>query len=255
MSSRLEQFIHDHRDRFDDDEPGKKVWDNIQRQFDPGKKETVPVIWLSAGRWSVVAAVSVLIAGSVWFFTRTVEPKPGATTASNSQGPASATSGPASTITHPSDPIAQSPSNTAGGTKQSSAIAATRGPAVSTQDAHPATAQNKSAADNTEDPTADYQEEMYHYARLVELKHKELRSIEKDEPLLYRQFTGDVKKLDSVYQSLGKQLPRNPNREQLLEAMLQNLQLQMELLNHQLHIIKKINHSKKTAYDDAYKTT
>ena len=103
-------------------------------------------------------------------------------------------------------------------------------------------------------PEDNYKQEMYYYAKLVEIKHKELTSIEKDEPLLYRQFSGDVNKLDSVYRTLKKQLPENPNKEQLLEAMLQNLQLQMGLLNHQLDIIKQINHSKKTAYEKAYKT-
>ena len=97
-------------------------------------------------------------------------------------------------------------------------------------------------------------EEMYHYAKLVEIKQNQLKAIEKDEPLLYKQFSADVYKLDSVYHSLQDQLPRNPNREQLLEAMLQNLQLQMGLLNHQLDIIKQINHSKKTAYEEAHKT-
>jgi len=53
---------------------------------------------------------------------------------------------------------------------------------------------------------------------------------------------------------LQHELPKNPNKEQIIEAMIQNLQLQMELLNHQLDIIKQINHSKKTAYDKAYKT-
>src|SRR5260221_421907 len=47
---------------------------------------------------------------------------------------------------------------------------------------------------------------------------------------------------------------KNPNREQLLEAMLQNLHMQMELLNHQLENIKQINHSKKSEYEKAYKT-
>ena len=96
---------------------------------------------------------------------------------------------------------------------------------------------------------------MYHYAKLVEIKQKELKTIEKDEPLLYKQFSMDVGKLDSVYHGLQQQLTKNPNREQILEAMLQNLQLQMGLLNHQLDIIKQINHSKKTAYEKAYKTT
>ncbi|HLX92631.1 MAG TPA: hypothetical protein VKR32_13160, partial [Puia sp.] len=82
----------------------------------------------------------------------------------------------------------------------------------------------------------------------------ELKKIKKDEPLLYKQFSSDVYKLDTVYQSLKKQLPKNPNREQLLEAMIQNLQLQMELLNRQLNIIKQINNSKKSAYEQAYKS-
>jgi hypothetical protein len=105
------------------------------------------------------------------------------------------------------------------------------------------------------DPDAIYREKMGYFANLVRIRHKELGSIEKDEPLLYQQFTGDVKKLDSVYQDLGKQLPHNPNHEELLQEMLQTLQLQMKLLNHQLDIIKQINHSKKTAYEKAYKTT
>jgi len=40
-------------------------------------------------------------------------------------------------------------------------------------------------------------------------------------------------------------LPSNPNREQLLEAMIQNLKLQTELLNQQLLIIQKIKQAKK----------
>ncbi len=106
-----------------------------------------------------------------------------------------------------------------------------------------------------EDSTvADYKEEMVHYARLVEIKHNELKRIQKNEPLLYKQFASDVDKLDKVYHSLEDQLPKNPNREQLLEAMIQNLQLQMKLLNHQLDIIKQINHSKKSAYEKAYQS-
>jgi len=56
------------------------------------------------------------------------------------------------------------------------------------------------------------------------------------------------------YHSLQKELPKNSNREQVLEAMIQNLQLQIGLLNHQLDIIKQINHSKKSEYEKAYKS-
>ncbi len=111
--------------------------------------------------------------------------------------------------------------------------------------------EQQAAAGTDNNPEAGYQEEIGHYAGLVRIKHKELRRIEKDEPLLYQQFAGDIKKLDSVYRALEKQLPGNPNHEQLMEAMVQDLQLQTKLLNHQLDIIKQINHSKVKAYEKA----
>jgi hypothetical protein len=253
MSSRLEQFIHDHREEFDADEPSKKLWEKIQHQSDhtgqsgrgsqseTGDTESIPVIWLSARRWSVAAAVSLLIAGSVWYLSRDAAQYPNL--ASN---PPQAGQPKTTATTKPADK-----------TGTEGPVAGTHG---STTGARTPDAGTK-AASTTKDHGGEvggvddnYKQEMYYYAKLVEVKHKELTSIEKDEPLLYRQFSGDVNKLDSVYRALKKQLPENPNREQLLEAMLQNLQLQMGLLNHQLDIIKQINHSKKTAYEKAYKT-
>jgi len=49
-------------------------------------------------------------------------------------------------------------------------------------------------------------------------------------------------------------LSKKQNSEQLLEAMIQNLQLQMQILNKQLHIIKQLNQSKKEAYEKAYQS-
>jgi len=39
-------------------------------------------------------------------------------------------------------------------------------------------------------------------------------------------------------------LPVNPNKEELLQAMIYNLQLQIDLLNQQLNIIQKIKQAK-----------
>jgi hypothetical protein len=64
------------------------------------------------------------------------------------------------------------------------------------------------------------------------------------DPVLYNQFIKDITRLDSSYNALQTQLPENPNREQLLEAMIQNLRLQTDLLNEQLLIIQKIKQSK-----------
>jgi predicted methyltransferase len=102
--------------------------------------------------------------------------------------------------------------------------------------------------------TSDYDQEMYHYAKLVEIKQNQIKQIKKEEPLLYQKFAGDINKLDSAFHTLKKQLPVNPNREQLLEAMIDNLKMQEAVLNQQLNIIKQINQVKKSEYEKAYKS-
>jgi len=178
----------------------------------------------------MAAAVVLLIAGSVWFLSTRQNQTPNNPAIASGNGH----------TTQPASPAAQTLAPTPDSGQSL---------AKSTPDLKGTTPDEKA------DINAEENEEMYHYAKLVEIKHKELKSIEKDEPLLYQQFSMDVDKLDSAYHSLQNQLPKNPNREQILEAMLQNLELQMGLLNHQLDIIKQINHSKKTAYEKAYKTT
>ena len=251
MNSRLEQFVRDHREEFDGEEPDNKIWDKISAEMSPslksgkgslpGKKKRGTLVRFNPARWSAAAAVVLLMAGAGWYFsTRSGSTRNtiARTTPTTSQNPSTAATQPASGSTD---------SNTGANPTQSETAVGTTNPDLA-KIRPQSTPAGAAESDNSMD------EEMYHYARLVEIKHNQLKAIEKDEPLLYKQFASDVSKLDSVYHSLQSQLPKNPNREQLLEAMLQNLQLQMGLLNHQLDIIKQINHSKKTEYEKAYKT-
>jgi len=96
-----------------------------------------------------------------------------------------------------------------------------------------------------EELNPSYAKEVYHFTQLIELKQSELKQIEKEHPELYQQFVKDINKLDSSYQALKIELPKNANRELLLEAMIQNLKLQTELLNQQLSIIKTLNQKNK----------
>jgi hypothetical protein len=235
MSNRLENFVRDHREQFDGEEPDGKIWEAIRKDMgleeDPNKKKPAPVVRLFRAAWAVAAAVVLLIAGSVWFFS---------TRQSQTTNPAVVTNTGKTTpqTTQHVNPAIQTPA------RDSSQSLAQSSPDAKT-----------TTPDDRTEISAEQNEEMYHYAKLVEIKQKELKTIEKDEPLLYKQFSMDVNKLDSAYHGLQQQLTKNPNQEQILEAMLQNLQLQMGLLNHQLDIIKQINHSKKSAYEKAYKTT
>lgn len=94
-----------------------------------------------------------------------------------------------------------------------------------------------------------YAKEVYHFTQLIELKQSELKQIEKEQPELYGQFVKDIHRLDSSYQQLRSELPANPDPETLLEAMIQNLRLQADLLNQQLTIIKEIKQSKKDSHE------
>jgi|GEM_PF-378443 len=80
--------------------------------------------------------------------------------------------------------------------------------------------------------------------QVIERKQEELKTLSADQPELYDQFTQDLATLDSSYRVLKEQATRSPNREILIKAMMNNLQLQAELLSKQLSIISEYNSPK-----------
>jgi hypothetical protein len=232
MSSPLEKFILENREKFDAENPDPRVWEKINENLNPDAEKSVPIISLSFKRWMTAAAAIVLIGLSaiIYYSVRqkiTLEVAKTKPTHINSSNDLPVIK-PADTLT--------------GIVKKDGIIPQNMSPV------------NEPVNSPKESPQTGENKEMFYYAKLIELKHEELKTLEKDEPLLYRQFSGDVQKLDSVYHSLKTQLPNNSNREQVIEAMISNLQLQIGLLNKQLDIIKKIKHSKKSAYEKAYKS-
>ncbi|MBS1667422.1 MAG: hypothetical protein JST58_08600 [Bacteroidetes bacterium] len=236
MGSRIENFIQDHLEEFDDEVPSEKFWDQIQKQSLPLKKETGSVIKMRARQWAAVAAVLICAVAGLWFLTRS---KSGAETSIL----------PDVAKVHHEAPTQQKDDSLHANIKSE------------TNELNPITATNKvekKESEKNETPTTnpeeDAKEEIYHFAKIIEIKDKELKKMSKDEPLLYKQFSSDVTKLDSAYHFLESRLSTNQNSEELIEQMIQNLQLQMRLLNHQLDIIKKINHAKKSVYEKAYQS-
>jgi hypothetical protein len=196
--SNLEQFMRDHREEFDTDEPGPQVWKKLEEELKPAKEEAKVVsikksLGMNLLRWSVAAAVLVFAGLGVYDLVK------------------------------PADK-----------------------PDVVVKKEEPTTP-NEETLLHKINPT--YAKEVYHFTQLIELKQSELKQIEKEQPELYQQFIGDVNKLDSSYNVLKKELPNNPDPEQLLEAMIQNLRLQTDLLNQQLNIIKQIKESKNKTHE------
>lgn len=231
MSKKLEQFVKDNRDEFDKFEPGPVVWNNIQQQLKRPPEKKGILISMNVLRWSAAAAVIILLGVGVYYFiSNSNNHQPKQEIAGKKEEPKTNNL----PVVTPKDSSKESPADTQNIV-----------PNKVTDDA-------SQLAKNNDD--ADYNEEIIHYTRLVELKQNQLMKIKKDEPLLYQKFAGDINKLDSTFHTLKKQLPVNPNREQILEAMIQNLHFQEALLNQQLNIIKKINNTKKAAYEKAYRS-
>ena len=229
MSSPLEKFILENREKFDADAPDPRVWEKISERMNPEAEKIKPMRSLPFKRWLAAAAAIVILGMTVILYYSIHQNKP-------------------------AEPIAETKPHIVPDNNLPAVTQPVDSPA------HPAqqnvvTPQNINQNNQTQASSENGEnKEMYYYAKLIELKHGELKTLEKDEPLLYRQFSGDVLKLDSVYHSLKTQLPNNSNREQVIEAMISNLQLQIGLLNRQLNIIKQIKHSKKSAYEKAYKS-
>ncbi|MEO8768876.1 MAG: hypothetical protein ABI402_02285 [Ferruginibacter sp.] len=97
--------------------------------------------------------------------------------------------------------------------------------------------------------------EVNEFAKMIVLKQEELKQLSKEQPELYNKFTKDIIQLDSSYNALKNQLSVTANKEMLIEAMIQNLQLQLSVLNLQLNIIKQIKQSKEYSHEKKYPAT
>jgi hypothetical protein len=227
MSRHLEDFVKNNREDFDKFEPGPVVWHNIQQGLKKTSAKRGVMISMTVLRWSAAAAIVLMLGGGAYYFLTKKTDQSIVTAEKKKTNDLP--------VVTPHDTIKETPNIQ--------------------QTIEPPRKDDEQLVKNDDSKNNDsYNEELYHYTRLVELKQNEIKKIKKDEPLLYQQFAGDFNKLDSTFHILKKQLPLNPNREQILEAMIQNLQYQEALLNQQLNIIKKINNTKKQAYENAYKT-
>jgi len=105
----------------------------------------------------------------------------------------------------------------------------------------------------TESSVVDTQTEMPPevgpFAKMIALKQEELKTLSKDQPELYQKFSNDITQLDSSYKALKNEYNTSPNQEVLIEAMIQNLQLQLNVLNQQLNIIHQIKQPKNYSHE------
>ena len=92
--------------------------------------------------------------------------------------------------------------------------------------------------------SAEHAAEFKEVSEAVEIRQKELRSAIANNPELYKKFQQDLNTLDSSYRLLRDQAGQSVNRDVIIKAMIQNLQLQSELLGRQLMILHEFKTTK-----------
>jgi uncharacterized membrane-anchored protein YhcB (DUF1043 family) len=88
------------------------------------------------------------------------------------------------------------------------------------------------------------------YKQTILEKREEIVKLAGKNPELYKDFSGDLEMLAQNYARLKSEFPNAPNKEALIEAMMQNLKFQVDLLNQQLEILENYNRINETYETD-----
>ncbi|MEO9964928.1 MAG: hypothetical protein ABJF11_04015 [Reichenbachiella sp.] len=97
------------------------------------------------------------------------------------------------------------------------------------------------ASVETGSPSTELREVESYYTQLISVKRDEIESVIEDKGLVDMELLRDIEQLDSMYLNLKDDLEKNQNDERLINAMIQNLQLRVEILNKQLKILERIS--------------
>ena len=77
------------------------------------------------------------------------------------------------------------------------------------------------------------------FTHQIKEKQESLQELTQENPELGKAFVSEIGELQTNFEFLEEQLKTNPNHDQIIEAMIQNLKWQLELLEKQTTIAKK----------------
>ncbi|MGE5107712.1 MAG: hypothetical protein ACM3H8_09215 [Sphingobacteriales bacterium] len=231
MNNELERFARENREEFDSAEVPPALWERIEQQISPAKKKS-PIIKM--GWMKMAAAAAVIAAIGLGTFKLMNNKNTGAEVVTNNTG-------------------VQNKDNDTPTTKEP--VIAKQEPAnENTNEPQTSLAENETPKESEINNQNDADQELYHFTKLIQIKQKQLLSIKHDSPELYEHFVADYNKLDVSYNELKEEMKTNPNKEVLLEKMIGNLQLQIDLLNQQLKVVRQLNKIKKDKANEISKT-
>jgi len=81
------------------------------------------------------------------------------------------------------------------------------------------------------------------YAKLVVQKRDSIALFATADPVLYGEFSTVLSQMENNYNTLKQELAESPNKELTLEAMIRNLQVQIEVLSQQMEVLNYVKKS------------
>jgi len=108
---------------------------------------------------------------------------------------------------------------------------------------------NKSEKSQSGDNQPEYvfSKEEKEITSLIDLKKNELKQVLVNDPELYKEFNSDLYQLEAEYIRLKHKLDSGPYRDATINALIINLNAQLNALNQQTNIIYKIQSHEKTS--------
>jgi hypothetical protein len=235
MKDNLENFVQRHRSQFDDE--AAPDWSKLEQVLWPEEKKKAGLIWRFKPRYYLGAAASILVA--VFFIAKF--------NGGNK----------ASKVTTVSNPVI----NTDTSNRINNDVLVQKPETAPTNLAKLNPSNNSTNNNETAAPKINIvpednslQEEVYHIARLVQIRQKRVEGL-LDQPQLYAKFKADMDYLNNSFNNLKQQLNKKTNKQELLEAMLLNVRAQERIIEQQLQIIKNIDNYKKNSNATQYNKT
>jgi len=229
---KLEQFIADNKHLFNYHAPSGALKQRIKKELSSkrNQRRSVSVRRVWPYKYSAAAAVVAAALLLIFFYARNKNEQSGY------QSPIAKTGGLPATDSN-ENKIVQNPAMPMDtqGQKENQAIVTER----------------KQETNENTFPGEVNDEELYHYTRIIEIKQQQMETLKRTAPELYREFARDMKILENSYKELKGQLQQDGDKEQLMEAMIENLKMQTALLSRQLEMYKESAKGKaklKTSY-------
>jgi hypothetical protein len=224
MKDKLEKYVSENRQLFDDQEPGDDMWNKISAEID--KPKTRHTNWQGI-IWK--AAVVILIFTASYFFHDFVQNK-GTKIAKLSVKNTESIFIKRKVITVKELEIIKPP--------------------IIQNFALNTSASDTQTVNRTNAVTGEIIEVQAYYTRQISDRENEINKYAASDPNIKTQLKVEFNQLDSIYSSLRRDLKDNIDNREVVEAMIQNYRIRLEILENMLQQLKgnEKTESKKSHY-------